>query len=330
MKLLVLGGTHHVGRSVVEVAVARGWDVTALNRGVSGTLPDGAARLTADRTVAGSVEAVLGDATWDLVVDTWAKAPYVVRDAARLLAPKVGRYGYVSSRSVYTWPPALGGDESEPVVDGDPDADVTDYAADKRGGELAVLESFPDAVLARAGLILGPYEDVGRLPWWLDRIARGGRVVAPGAPDRPLQYVDARDLAAWLLDALAAGVTGPVDVVSPPGHTTTRELLAACVGATGSDAELVWVPEDVLEQLGVEPWTQLPCWVPTTGELAGLMASDTSRAVSTGLVCRPVEQTVRDTWAWLQAEGRPAVRADRPANGLPPDLEAQVLATVQA
>ena len=330
MKLLVLGGTHHVGRSVVEVAVARGWDVTALNRGVSGRLPDGAARLTADRTVAGSVQEALGDGTWDLVVDTWAKAPYAVRDAARLLAGRVGRYGYVSSRSVYTWPPALGGDESEPVVDGDPGADVTDYAADKRGGELAVLASFPDAVLARAGLILGPYEDVGRMPGWLDRIARGGRVVAPGAPDRPLQYVDARDLAGWLLDALVADVTGPVDVVSRPGHATTRELLEACVAATGGDTELVWVPEELLEELGVEPWTQLPCWVPTTGELAGLMASDTSRAAATGLVCRPVEETVRDTWAWLQAEGMPAVRTDRPGNGLPPELEEQLLAKVQA
>ena len=331
-RLLVLGGTHHVGRSVVEVALARGWDVTALNRGVSGVLPDGATRLTADRTVPGSVEAALGEGSWDLAVDTWARAPWAVRDAARLLEPRVGRFGYVSSRSVYTWPPALGGDESDAVVDGDLDADVTDYAADKRGGELAALDAFgPDrVVLARAGLILGPYEDVGRLPWWLDRISRGGKVVAPGAPDRPLQYVDARDLAGWLLDALAAGVSGPVDVVSRPGHATTHDLLSACVAATGADAELVWVPEDVIEELGAEPWTQLPCWVPTSGELAGLMASDTSRAASTGLVCRPVEETVRDTWAWVQAEGMPPVRADRPAHGLPPDLEQALLARVGA
>jgi nucleoside-diphosphate-sugar epimerase len=134
----------------------------------------------------------------------------------------------------------------------------------------------------------------------------------------------------WDVTALNRGVSGPVDVVSRPGHATTRQLLEACVAATGADAELVWVPEDVLEQHGVEAWTQLPCWVPTTGELAGLMASDTSRAASTGLVCRPVEETVRDTWAWVQAEGMPSVRADRPANGLPPDLEQRVLATVGA
>jgi 2'-hydroxyisoflavone reductase len=330
MDLLVLGGTHHVGRAVVTDAVTRGWNVTALNRGISGVLPDGAVRLVADRTSREDLSAALGDRSWDLVVDTWAKAPQYVRDAAELLAPRTGRYGYVSSRSVYVWPPALGGDESDPVVDADPDADLTDYAADKRGGELAALRAYGESrvLLARAGLILGPWEDVGRLPWWLGRIARGGRVLAPGDPDRGLQYVDARDLAHWLLDSLEGEVHGPVDVVSRAGHTTTRKLLEACVAATGSTAELVWVPEAVLEQEGVEPWTQLPCWVPQTGELAGLMASDTSRAAGTGLLCRPIKETVDDTWAWIQAEGMPEGRSDRPDQGLPADVEARVLARV--
>ena len=330
MRLLVLGGTHFVGRAVVADAVARGWDVTALNRGVSGSLPAGAARRTADRTDAEALRSALGDDTWDLVVDTWSGAPRVVRDAADLLAGRAGRYGYVSTRSVYVWPPALGGNENDPVVDADPDGDVQDYAADKRGGELAVLRAFGEerVLLARAGLILGPYEDIGRLPWWLDRISRGGRVVAPGEPSRPLQYVDARDLATWMLDALAGGVSGPVDVVSRPGHTTIGDLLTACISATASDAELVWVPEEVLAEEGVEPWTQLPCWVPSTGELAGLMASDTSRAAETGLTCRPAEETVSDTWAWIREDGMPPVRPDRPRSGLPADLEQAVLARV--
>lgn len=331
MKLLVLGGTHHVGRAVVTDGLTRGWEVTALNRGRTGVLPDGATLLAADRTDPEQMRAAVQDRTWDLVVDTWAKDPWVVRDAAVLLAPNSQRYGYVSSRSVYTWPPAVGGDENDPVVDGDPDAESTDYAADKRGGELAAIRAYGEhrVLLARAGLILGPWEDVGRLPWWLNRIARGGRVVAPGDPSRPLQYVDARDLAHWLLDALEAGKFGPVDVVSLPGHTTTGELLQACLDATGSDAELVWVSEQILDEEGVEPWTQLPCWVPSTGELAGLMASDTSLAARTGLVCRPVAETVRDTWRWMQDEGTPVPRADRPSHGLPPGLEARVLARAE-
>jgi nucleoside-diphosphate-sugar epimerase len=330
MRLLVLGGTRFVGRAVANDAVARGWDVTVLNRGATAPPPEGVTTLTADRTSYAELTDVLGASSWDLVVDTWSGAPSVVRDAAGLLAARTDRYGYVSSRSVYTWPPPPGGDETMPVVDGDPDADRTDYAADKRGSELAVLREYGDnrTLLARAGLILGPYEDVGRLPWWLGRIKRGGRVVAPGDPDRGLQYVDARDLATWLLDNLTRGTSGAVDTVSRPGFTTIRALLEACVAATGSDTELVWVPEEVLEQAGAERWTQLPCWVPSTGELAGLMESDTSLAVSTGLRCRPVEETVRDTWAWLERAGMPAPREGLPLNGLPPELEHRLLAMV--
>jgi nucleoside-diphosphate-sugar epimerase len=332
MRLLVLGGTRFVGRAVATDAVARGWDVTVLNRGVSGSLPGGVTTLTADRTSYDGTRAALGDDGWDLVVDTWSGGPSAVRDAAELLAGRTDRYGYVSSRSVYTWPLTPGAGEGAPVVAADPDAGPSDYAADKRGGELAAVRAYgPDRVLlARAGLILGPHEDVGRLPWWLDRIGRGGRVVAPGEPGRPLQYVDARDLAAWLLDGLAGGLAGVVDVVSPPGHTTTGALLAACVAATGADAELVWVPEDDIEAVGAEPWTQLPCWVPSTGELAGLMASDTSLAASTGLRCRPVAETVQDTWAWLRRDGFPPPKPGRPANGLPPELEQALLARVGA
>ena len=188
-----------------------------------------------------------------------------------------------------------------------------------------MLRAFPSALLARAGLILGPHEDIGRLPWWLQRVARGGRVVAPGRPERPLQLVDVRDLAAWLLDGLTGGVTGPVDVISRSGHATTASLLEACVAATGSGPELVWVGEDELAAAGAEPWTHLPCWVPEQGEFAGFLEVDTARAAATGLTCRPVEQTVADTWAWLQRDGLPPQRADRAVHGLPDELERRLL-----
>ncbi len=325
MDLLVLGGTRFVGRAVVADALDRGWQVTALNRGQTGELPGGVTALVADRTNPQELARAVGTRTFDLVVDTWAGAPRVVRAAANLLRDGAGRYGYVSSRSVYTEGRPAGGDESWPTVEASPDAELTDYAADKRGGELAALAAFPGALLARAGLILGPYEDIGRLPWWLDRIARGGPVVAPGRPERPLQYVDARDLAAWLLDGLAAGLSGPVDVTAPSGHATTQRLLAACVDATGSDAELVWFSEPELEAAGAEPWVQLPCWVPEGGEFAGFLEGGTARAVGTGLRPRPVEQTVADTWAWWRRDGLPAQRPDRPTHGLPREIEAALL-----
>lgn len=324
MRLLVLGGTRFVGKAVIADALQRGWDVTALHRGMTGTLPAGVTSLRADRTSTADLTEALGDQSWDLVVDTWSGAPRVATDAAALLAGRAGGYGYVSSGSVYEWGSHL--NEHSPVVEGDPQAEDGDYAALKRGAELGVLRSFPDALLARAGLILGPHEDVGRLPWWLQRIARGGPVVAPGRPERPLQYVDVRDLAAWLLSGLAAGLTGPVDVVSPSGHATTEQLLTACVHATGADAELVWIDEATLEAAGAKPWTELPCWVPENdAEFATFLKVDTARAAATGLSCRPIAETVQDTWRWLQDEGMPPQRTDRDQHGLPDDIERTLL-----
>ncbi len=357
-RLLVLGGSDFVGRAVVDDALVRGWDVTVLNRG-STPAPDGVRQLLGDRTRADGLDALrtgdVADERWDVVVDTWSWSPAAVRDAARLVAGPSGepadslladggRYVYVSSRSVYTFPHARGADESAPLVDGDPDeTGHDDYARAKRGAEIAVVDALGDrALLLRAGLILGPRENVGRLPWWLRRVARGGPVLAPGPAELPLQYVDARDLAAFALDvargSAVEGASGPVDVVSAPGHATMRELLAAFVAVTADDAatagyppaELVWLEPEAVLAAGIEPWSQLPVWLPP-GELHdALHGSDTSRAYALGLRPRDVLETVHDTWAWLReldaaGEATPQ-RADRPAVGLPPDLEAAALA----
>ncbi len=315
MKLLVLGGTHHVGRAVVETALARGDEVVTVNRGRTGDDVPGTDVRRADRLDPGSLAAALGDDEFDAVVDTWSREPVAVRDAARLLSGRAGHYGYVSSRSVYSWPMTAGLDETAPVVDGDPDStDVGDYAADKRGGELAVEREFDGPWLAaRAGLILGPYELVGRMPFWLDRIAAGGRVPAPGPRDRPLQLIDCRDLARWVLDHRP---TGALNTVSRKGHATIGDVLEACVEVTGSDAELVWLDPEVIEAAEVQPWTELPIWVPPTGEFAPLHDGDVSAAYDAGLVCRPIRDTVADTWEWLQREGTPPQPVDRPATGM--------------
>ncbi len=197
----MLGGTEFVGRAVVEAALGRGWDVTVFHRGRHAP-PPGVRALHGDRTAPDGLAELAAGGDWDVVVDTWSAEPRAVRDTARLLRDRAGRYVYVSSCSVYRWAPPAGYTEDAPVVEGAAaDAGPTDYAHDKRGGELAVSEFFgaDRSVLARAGLILGPYENVGRLPWWLTRMARGGPVLAPGPRDLPLQYVDVRDLAAWLL-----------------------------------------------------------------------------------------------------------------------------------
>ena len=322
-----------MGRAVVEVALARGDQVTTLTRGVSGPSAAGAQERHADRTDPAQLRAALGDDSWDAVIDTWSGAPRVVLDSARLLNGRAGHYGYVSSRSVHQWPLPPGVDETAPLVDGDPASDDgTDYSAAKRGGELAVIEAFGDrALLARAGLILGPYEIVGRMPWWLRRIERGGDVLAPGPADLPLQYIDCRDLAAWMLTAADRGLGGAFSTVSQPGQATMSSLLEAAVAAVGSDARLVWAPPEVITAAGIEGWTDLPVWVPPDGEAAGLHTGDVSKAYAAGLTCRPVEETVADTWAWLQAEGDPPEpRPGRPRHGLDPDREREVLAGLAA
>ncbi|RIV35605.1 NAD-dependent epimerase/dehydratase family protein [Micromonospora radicis] len=333
MRMLMLGGTGFVGGAAVAQAVRRGWNVTVFNRGRHGAPPAGVRQLLGDRSTPDGL-ASLADGEWDVVVDTWDGAPRAARTTAQALAGRVGHYVYVSSGSVYAPPVATGVTERDPVVDADPDATDGEYPQLKSGAERALRETFGDGVLlARAGLILGPGEDIGRLPWWLHRVARGGDVLAPGPADLPLQYVDVRDLATFLLDAGAACRSGPVNVVSRPGHASIRELLDACLAVTGADARLHWVDPHRLLGAGVVPWNDLPIWIPPEHEWRWMQHLDVSRAYAAGLTCRPVADTVADTWSWLRRVGAPPDRAGRPARppvGLHPDREAALLAALGA
>ncbi|MGF0310414.1 NAD-dependent epimerase/dehydratase family protein [Rhodococcus sp. IEGM1428] len=321
MKLLVLGGSDFVGRTAVEHALALGWDVTVLNRGTTASDPR-VTQLRGDRRAADGLDSVR-EGNWDIAFDTWSWEPGAVAQSASALTDRVRSYVYVSSRSVYDAPGA-GATETWPTVQGPGD----DYARCKHGGERAAVTAFGvRALLVRAGLILGPYENIGRLPWWLNRTERAGDVLAPGPADLALQYIDARDLVGWALDAAARGLGGPYDVVSRPGHATMREVLQACVAATRSDARLRWVEPDVLSAAGVQPWTELPIWIPPGADHDSLHASDVSKAFAEGLRARPIQETVADTWAWLQSvNGEASTRRDRPPVGLSADREAAILA----
>lgn len=302
-RLLVLGGTSFVGRTVVTEAVDRGWSVTTFNRGRGTWAHSDAERITGDRTVAADLER-LRDGQWDAVVDTWSGAPAVVRDSAAILGDRVDRYLYISSRAVYATPMTKNMDEGAPTVLGAADAQATGYGQDKRGSELAVEAAFGErAVLARAGLILGPHEDLGRLPFWLLRIASGGSRLAPGPPDLPWRFIDVRDLARWLLLAASAEMSGPFNLVGPTGDATTGSVLEAAIEVTGSNAELVWVHHEAITAGGIDRWQSLPGWVPPEPDLAGLIWTNTDRAQNAGLICRPALETVADTWDWILARG---------------------------
>ncbi|MFJ9832196.1 NAD-dependent epimerase/dehydratase family protein [Streptomyces sp. NPDC101169] len=323
-----------VGGTGLAAALAGGW-LAAPPPGGRPPPPRGGGARPGPPTAPDGLAALAGDdGAWDAVVDTWSAAPRAVRDAARLLHGRAGRYVYVSSRSVYAWPWPRGAREDAPLVEGAAaGAAATDYARDKRGGELAAVEAFgaEDSLLVRAGLILGPYENVGRLPWWLNRIARGGPVLAPGPRGLAVQYIDVRDLAGWLLGAVEQGLSGPYDLVGPPGMATMGELLEACVRVTGADAELCWTEPRLILDAGIEPWTGLPVWVPPDGEMYDAVhRSDVSRALATGLECRPAGETVADTWRWLTGIGGTAPqRSDRTSVGVDPRVEAQVLAAAR-
>ncbi|MGW0067870.1 NAD-dependent epimerase, partial [Streptosporangium sandarakinum] len=170
----------------------------------------------------------------------------------------------------------------------------------------------------------GPHENVGRLPWWLTRIDRGGRVLAPGDPEMAMQLIDARDIAAFTLDQAEAGTNDRFFVSGVRGNITYRGLLEECRAVTGSDAELVWVDDEFLLDRDVAPWTELPVWAPRNEEFAGVWLPSSEKALAAGLRCRPVAETVRDTWAWLR--GIPVEERSFRGHGIDPEKEAKILA----
>jgi nucleoside-diphosphate-sugar epimerase len=325
--LLVLGGTGFVGRALVEEGLSRGWSVATFNRGRNAPAEPRVRCLIGDRLRPKTLGA-LGERDWDVVADTWSGAPRAARESAAVLTGRAARYVYVSSCSVYAPPPPVGVSETAPTVPASPDAEGGEYAERKRGAELAIAATFGErALLARSGLILGPHEDVGRLPWWLNRIAAAGPMLAPGPPKLALQYIDARDLAAFVLDAATAGRGGPLNVVSRPGHATMGTLLETCRDVVGAEAaELVWTAPETILAAGIEPWTELPIWIPPGHPFAGMHAADVQRAHAAGLVCRPLHETVTDTWAWLRSLDGPApLRSDLSPPGLDAERERALL-----
>jgi nucleoside-diphosphate-sugar epimerase len=293
MRLLVLGGTVFLGRHVVDAALARGHDVTVFTRGVH-PAPAGAAHLTGDR--AGDVSA-LADGEWDAVIDTSGYEATHVGRLAQQLAGRVGHYVFVSTCNVYPgWPEEVVDEDSPVWQDGD------DYGQQKAACEVVLEAALPGCVATvRAGLICGPHDNVFRLPWWVKRIARGGRVPSP-APDRPVQLVDARDLAAWMIGLGERRTAGAFNGTSPPNRQTWGEVLDAAAAATGADVELVWLSDEQLQAAEVEPWMELPLWIPAAAA-PGTWQIGTERAQATGLRCRPIAETVADVWAWLRDGG---------------------------
>ncbi|MFG6198270.1 NAD-dependent epimerase/dehydratase family protein [Nonomuraea sp. JJY05] len=336
MRLLVIGGTSFVGRTIVGDALGRGHEITTFNRGLTGKDIDGVEALRGDRSTDEGVQLLAGR-SFDAVIDPGGQVPAHVLRTAQAMAHSAPFYAFVSTTAVYQAWNTVSLDESAatwpgvPDQDGDP-ADLEKLRVHKRGCELAVEQTYGlDACLvARAGSIVGPHDNLGQLPWWLARIAEGGRVIAPGDPGRGLQLIDVRDLSAFVLDQVEAQAGGIHNVVPDGPNTTMGRLVGECVQATGSDADPVWVDEGFLLSQGVLPWAELPLWIPDVPDTAGFWAVSGASAKAAGLRTRPFGDSVRDTWQWLRSGGEVRTAPGVPPLGLAGEKEQQVLAAWDA
>ena len=326
MRILILGGTGFLGPHQVEYARRRGHKITLFNRGK--TAPDlfpDLEQLHGDRD--NDLESLKGR-SWDVVIDNSASIPRWVRQSAQLLSGVAERYLFVSSLSVFSDNSIIGMTESAPV--GKLDDPTVEKVTGETYGPLKALceaeaeKAFPGrALVIRPGLIVGPRDRSDRFTYWPVRIDRGGEVMAPGSPTDPVQIIDVRDLAGWMIDMLEQRGTGVYNATGPKAPLSMSEMLYGIRAVTSAEVSFTWVPADFLEKQKVRPWSDMPVWVPSTPETAGFSRFDCNRAFAAGLSFRPLAVTARDTLDWfltLPRERREQLRA-----GISPEREREVL-----
>ena len=327
MKILVVGGTRFVGHHIVQAALAQGHELTLFNRGRSAAVPPGVEHRVGDRRVDLSA---LAHGRWDAVVDTCGYLPAEVVALASALQGRVGRYLFISSVSVYASAAQPNHEGSALGTIADTDTQVVDgrtYGPLKALCEAELMQRLGQAALVlRPALVVGPNDPTQRFTFWPARLSRAGNgqpVLAPGRPCDPIQWIDARDLAAFVLLGLQRALSGVFNVASAPGTATMGDLLAACADAAGVAPQLAWHSMAVLQAQGLAPWTDLPLALPDDAEHRHFMAHDTRKAVAAGLRTRPLADTVADVLAWwrhLPAEAHAFDKA-----GLSPEREQAVL-----
>jgi len=324
MRMLILGGTVFLGRALTQPAAAAGHEVVHFNRGISAPVDATVRRIRGDRNDAGSLRDAANAGPWDAVLDTSGYLPQAVRKSAGALRESAARYVFVSSISAY----GDGGfDETsplQPAPDPLPEAMTMDkYGALKAACEASTRDAFGDrAIVVRPGLIVGPHDPTDRFTWWPHRVARGGPVAAPGRAQRAVQFIDVRDLARWMVGLAASGTSGTFNATGPLEPIAMAAVLETCREIARSDACFEWIDEQFLAASGVQPWKEMPLWVPESDpHAAGFMNVPIRRALATGLTFRSLRETVSDTLDWSRTRGNDhSWKA-----GLPADREATLL-----
>jgi 2'-hydroxyisoflavone reductase len=331
MRLLVLGGTWFLGRTLIMDALDRGWEVTAFTRGLSGSPPRGATHLRGDRTSRDDLKQLAASGPWDATIDTSAFEPADVSRALAALDQQTGKYVLISTVSAYRDWPNEPVDEQAPLwpsrpeyIESSPElADMSvplRYGTLKAGCELAATAATPDALLLRPGVILGPGEYIGRGLKLLERAARGGRWLLPEPRQQSIQPVDVRDVSSFTLEAIAASLGGAYNLAAPPGFATYEDLISRCIELTGNKTTPVWVDPKRLDTHGVKQWTEIPLW----RTQPGTWAVDAARAAAAGFSCRPLLETIADFQAAMERE--PLIDHPRQAaHGMDPTKEAKLL-----
>ena len=342
LSILVIGGTGFTGPEQVAYALERGHRVTVINR--NRTRPD-------FFKGKGQVEQLVGDLnadmsalqgrTFDAVLDIPTTAPFWVRNVAQHMKGRTKHYTFISTISVYADNGKPGADETEPTAP--MPADVDPFTADpamrgryygqlKAYSEKYVRETYPDSLIIRPGLIVGPLDPSDRFTYWPVRIDKGGEVMAPGNPTDPVQFIDARDLAEWTIRMIEARETGTYNATGPDKPLTIAEMLYGIKAVTTAGAQFTWVPPDFLAQQNVRGWRDMPVWVPPTPGNAGFSTRSVAKAVAKGLTFRPLAVTAKDTLDWARTrtpEQQKALAEGRVA-GLSAAREAEVLAAWRA
>jgi 2'-hydroxyisoflavone reductase len=336
LNLLILGGTGFIGPHQVRYAIQRGHKVTVFNRGKrEADLPAAVIHLQGDRN--DDLKSLEGG-KWDVVIDNPTTLPNWVRLSGRLLKDACRQYIFISTISVYADTSKPGMDETTPVLAYEGKTDPFELKPeDARSfyGQLKALSEreaahwFPGrATIIRPGLIVGPGDETDRFTYWPARIDRGGEVLAPGSPSDPTQIIDARDLAEWTIRAAEEETIGVFNATGPEEPRPIGEMLNGIKTAIGSKATFAWASSEFLESQKVNGWSDMPVWVPPSGENAGFSRVSVKRALAKGLTYRPFAVTARDTLAYHKS--RPEERRNKLRAGLTAEREAEVLAALKA
>lgn len=297
MRLLVIGGSVFLGRHLVSSALSAGHQVTTLNRGTHDLAEQvNVERLRADREKDLSV---LAGRTFDVVVDTCGYHPETVRRSLNVLAGSVGTYVFISTVSVYGDFSDIGINEEDPLRYTQP-GEEGDYGSLKADCEKVVTELMPEcSLIIRPGLMAGPYDPTDRITYWPARFARGGNILVPFRLDTLIQFIDARDLASWVISLAETQARGTYIATGPEGRLSLGDFLDVCDQVAGAGGQIVRVEDAVLEKAGVTPFSELPLWIPAANRsFAGVMRLDRNKAVAAGLRCRPIANTIKDTLDW--------------------------------